>query len=363
MVTETVPAPRHRGAYQDAGVDIDRAAGAVANIASRAKSTFGISGGPGIGHFGGVYRLSGGDRCLVASADGIGTKLKLAFVLGGESHAGVGRDLVHHCVNDILALGARPLFFLDYVAMGRLEPEVVEAVVSGMIDACSQLEMVLLGGETAEMPGLYRDGEYDVAGFIVGEVDAGAIIDGSTIEAGDLLIGLPSTGLHTNGYSLARSVLGLTGDAASDRPILETPLPGGDGATLGQALMQSHRAYWREIAPLLANRQIRGMAHITGGGLVDNLPRMLPDGFHAIIERHQWNAGPFFSYLLEQGNIAPDEAYRVFNMGIGFVLAVRPDAEQAILRQLPGAIVIGHVTAASSNNAAAPDRIAWRPRL
>lgn len=359
MVTET----RARATYQDAGVDIDRAAGAVANITARAKRTFGDAGGPGIGHFGGVYRLSGGDRCLVASADGIGTKLKLAFRLGGETHAGVGRDLVHHCANDILTLGARPLFFLDYIAMGRLEPDVIEGVVSGMIDACGALGMVLLGGETAEMPGLYHDGEYDVAGFIVGEVDAGAVIDGSRIRAGDVLLGLPSTGLHTNGYSLARSVLGLTGDAGHDRVILDERLPSGDGLSLGQALMQPHRAYVPEILPLLATGEIHGMAHITGGGLVDNLPRMLPDGVGAVLHRDRWHADALAMHLVDRGKIDIAEAYRVFNMGIGFVLAVAPESQEAIQRQLPEAVAIGQVTLLEETGRSELERLTWRPNL
>ncbi|MGI8644117.1 MAG: phosphoribosylformylglycinamidine cyclo-ligase [Thermomicrobiales bacterium] len=360
MVIPTTTRPR--GTYQEAGVDIDRASEAVAKIAGRAKQTFGLSGGPGIGHFGGVYRLAGSDRCLVASADGVGTKLKLAFVLGGDAHAGVGRDLVHHCVNDVMALGARPLFFLDYIAMGRLEPDVVEGVVSGMISACGELGMVLLGGETAEMPGLYSDGEYDAAGFIVGEVDVAAVIDGSSIEVGDVLVGLRGTGLHTNGYSLVRRILGLTGSAVTDRPILDARLPNGNGASLGEALMQPHQAYWRQLAPLLETGWIHGMAHITGGGIIDNVPRMLPDGMGAVIEQERWNPGPLFTYLLEQGNIALDEAYRVFNMGIGFVLAVSAGAAGGILQALPDALVIGHVTALDSA-VGEWDRIAWRPNL
>lgn len=362
MVSRTTT--RRGDTYREAGVDIDRAAGAAAAIADRAKRTFGIDQGPGIGHFGGLYRLSGSDRCLVASADGVGTKLKLAFVLGGGAHSSVGGDLVRHCVNDVLALGARPLFFLDYIAMGRLEPDVVEGVAAGMIDACGELGFVLLGGETAEMPGLYRDGEYDVAGFIVGEVDIAGVIDGTSLEAGDVLIGLPSTGLHTNGYSLARRLLGLSGDREHDGPILAKELPGGDGETIGQALMQPHRAYWPEIAPFLGSGRIRGMAHVTGGGLIDNVPRMLPDGLGVVIDRGRWSPGALFTYLLELGNVDLDEAYRVFNMGIGFVLAVAHDAHEEILRELPEAVVIGRVAALDREDGSAkPDRISWQPDL
>ncbi|HEV2108714.1 MAG TPA: phosphoribosylformylglycinamidine cyclo-ligase [Thermomicrobiales bacterium] len=336
--------------YRAAGVDIDRAAAAVSRIAERARLTFGDHADLGIGHFGGLYRLPGSDRCLVASADGVGTKLKLAFVLGGEAHASVGRDLVNHCVNDVLALGARPLFFLDYVGMGKLESDVLERVVGGMIDSCQENDLVLLGGETAEMPGMYADGEYDVAGFIVGEVGAGAIIDGSQIAAGDVLIGLPSDGLHTNGYSLARRIVGLTGEPNEDRAILGAMLPGGGNETLGQALMRPHRSYWRAVGPMLEAGQIRGMAHITGGGLVDNIPRMLPDHVRAVINPSVWPQPPLFQWLVKRGGIAMDEAFRVFNMGIGFVLAVRRDACDDIFRDLEGAVQIGYIAPADASD-------------
>src|SRR5688572_29321624 len=217
--------------YREAGVDIDAASDAVDRVKGHAHSTFGASGAAApIGHFGGIYRLEAGpDRLLVASADGIGTKLKLAFVLGGEAHARVGADLVNHCVNDILACGARPLFFLDYVAMGQVDGDVLEALVGGMASACRENGLALIGGETAEMPGLYAPGEYDAAGFIVGTVDPEAFVDGSAVRAGDALIGLPSAGLHTNGFSLARRIVGLTGDGEVDRRLLAKPLPGGDG--------------------------------------------------------------------------------------------------------------------------------------
>lgn len=341
--------------YRDAGVDIDRAAGAVSRIAERARQTFGHQAGSGIGHFGGIYRLSGSDRCLVASADGVGTKLKLAFVLGGEAHAGVGRDLVNHCVNDILALGARPLFFLDYVATGILDAEVLERVVSGMIEGCHANDLILLGGETAEMPGMYAAGEYDVAGFIVGEVDEARVVDGSKIEAGDILIGLPSDGLHTNGYSLARRIVGLTGDLDHDREKLSMLLPGADSESVGHALMRPHRSYLRALKPLVDAGQVRGMAHITGGGLVDNVPRMLPDGLKAVIDRSAWPQPMLFRWLVEQGGTAMEEAYRVFNMGIGFVLAVGPGESDEILKRVRGAMRIGHIVHSTDGT----DRITW----
>ena len=338
--------------YRAAGVDLDLAADAVARIADRARRTFGqpdgggdaMSPATGIGHFGGLFHLPGDPvRTLVASADGVGTKLKLAFVLGGEAHAGIGRDLVNHCVNDILALGARPLFFLDYVAMGTLDAGTLDAVVGGMIDACQANGLVLLGGETAEMPGMYAPGEYDLAGFIVGEVPGGRAIDGSAIEAGDVLVGLPSEGLHTNGYSLARQIIGLDGDREHDRAILAAPLPGGDGLSLGAALMAPHRSYAPEIRSLLDRGWIRGMAHVTGGGLPGNVPRMLPPGLNATFESHRWDAGPLCDYLVTAGELAPGEAARTFNMGIGFVVAVPADVESDILAALPTARRIGRV--------------------
>ncbi len=302
-----------------------------------------------MGHFGGVYRLPAGpDRVLVASADGVGTKLKLAFVLGGDAHARVGGDLVNHCANDILALGARPLFFLDYVSTGHLDPDVFELLVGGMARTCQENELALIGGETAEMPGFYAAGEYDVAGFIVGMVDPDAIVDGSRVQAGDQLIGLPSVGLHTNGYSLARRIVGLTGDGA-DRARLDQPLPDGGGVSIGEALMQPHLSYQSLVRPLLDRGIVRGMAHITGGGIVDNLPRMLPQGVSAQLDSTAWTVPPIFSFLVERGGVSPAERYRAFNMGIGFVIAVEPDTVDWALQQLralPGrasAVVIGEV--------------------
>ncbi len=354
--------------YREAGVDIDLAADAVARIADRARRAFGnpveptAAGSSGIGHFGGVFRLPGDPvRTLVASADGVGTKLKLAFALGGDAHAGIGRDLVNHCANDLLAMGATPLFFLDYVAMGKLDAAVVDAVVGGMIDACQENGLVLLGGETAEMPGLYAPGEYDVAGFIVGEVPGGEVIDGSAVEAGDLLIGLPSDGLHTNGYSLARRVIGLVGEPNHDREILATPLPGGEGRSLGEALMAPHRTYAAEVRPLLGRGWVRGMAHVTGGGLPGNVPRMLPAGLAAAFEPDRWDPGTLIHHLVEKGNIAPEEAARAFNMGIGFVLAIPASVESAVLAAIPTARRIGSVVAADQDDQA-PTKVWGMPQ-
>jgi len=334
--------------YREAGVDIDAATRAVDRIKAHAHSTFAVSEAAApIGHFSGIYRLAGGpDRLLVASADGIGTKLMIAFVLGGEAHARVGADLVNHCVNDVLACGARPLFFLDYVAMGKLDGAVLESLVAGMAAACRDNGLALIGGETAEMPGLYQPGHYDAAGFIVGEVEPARLIDGRAVQAGDVLLGLPAEGLHTNGYSLARHILGLTGDPAHDRPILDQPLPGGNGETIGAALMRPHPSYFREIAPLLETGAIHGMAHITGGGLIDNVPRMLPDGLAAEFDPAAWQVNPIFRYLVSKGQVPPAEQYRVFNMGIGFVLAIAPERVNEALAALPHAVVIGRVVAA-----------------
>ena len=329
--------------YKDAGVNIDAATGALAAIKQHARSTFGDSGAAPIGHFGGMYQLPGGpDRLLVASADGIGTKLKLAFVSGGEAHFRVGADLVNHCANDILACGARPLFFLDYVAMGVLEPDALERLVAGMAAACRENGLALIGGETAEMPGMYADGEYDAAGFIVGIVAPEKVIDGSAISAGDRLIGIPSVGLHTNGYSLARRIVGLTGERATDVALLAQPLPG-DDRSIGGALLREHPTYVPAVLPLAEQGLIHGIAHITGGGLIDNVPRMLPGSLAARFDPGTWNAPPIFAWLTERGQMEIAEQYRALNMGIGMVLAVSPANEAAVLAAVPGARVIGEV--------------------
>jgi phosphoribosylformylglycinamidine cyclo-ligase len=334
--------------YRESGVDIDAAGAAVDRIKSHAQATFGGAGVAPIGHFGGVYRLDAGpDRLLVASADGVGTKLKIAFVLGGEAHARVGADLVNHCANDILACGARPLFFLDYVAMGRLDGDVLEALVGGMAAACRENGLALIGGETAEMPGLYAPGEYDAAGFVVGTVAPDRFVDGSTVRAGDRLIGLPGEGLHTNGYSLARRIAGLTGDPEVDRHLLARSLPGGDGESIGQALMRPHPTYLPSVLPLVERGLVGGLAHITGGGLIDNVPRMLPAGLAAEIDPSTWHAHPIFDYLVAEGGVPPEERYRAFNMGIGFVLAVASDRTAEALALLPTGRLVGRVVEAT----------------
>lgn len=328
--------------YKAAGVDIAAKTKAIDRLKERAQATLGAHGGP-IGHFGGTYRLATtGDQVLVASADGVGTKLRLAFALGGDQHARVGRDIVNHCVDDILALGAAPLFFLDYFATGRLDGDVVEAVVGGVADACLENGMALLGGETAEMPDMYVDGEYDLAGFIVGSVTQERIVDGAKIAPGDVVIGLPSIGLHTNGYSLARRIVGLTGDVETDRQLLAQPLPG-TTQTIGEALMAGHPTYLPTVRPLLERGLVRGMAHITGGGLTDNLPRTLPDDCIARLDPTNWEVPPVIAWLVEQGNLAMAERYHVFNMGIGFVFVATPDAANEILSLVPEARRIGQI--------------------
>ena len=260
---------------------------------------------------------------LVASADGVGTKLKVAFL--AHRHDSIGRDLVNHCVNDILVQGAEPLFFLDYLATGQLSPAVAESIVGGIAAACRDNGCALLGGETAEMPGFYGEGEYDVAGFIVGVVDRPRLISGHTIAVGDVLIGIPSSGLHTNGYSLARRVIfeHLRLTVNSYVPELSR--------TVGDALLEPHRSYLPFIRPLLDGGRIKGMAHITGGGITDNLPRVLPHGTAAVIETSAWEVPPIFRWLQQSGNIPGDDMMRTFNMGIGLIIVTgRDDAESLI---------------------------------
>jgi phosphoribosylformylglycinamidine cyclo-ligase len=278
----------------------------------------------------------------VASADGIGTKLKLAFITGGEAHFRVGADLVNHCANDILALGAKPLFFLDYVAMGTLDPLALERLVAGMSAACRENGLALIGGETAEMPGMYAEGEYDAAGFIVGIVAPDKVIDGSRITAGDRLIGIQSVGLHTNGYSLARRIAGLTGDRATDTAFLAQPLVG-DTVSIGGALLREHPTYVPVVLPLVEQGLIKGIAHITGGGLTDNVPRMLPETLAARFDPATWSAPPIFQWLVERGQMEIGEQYRALNMGIGMVLAVSVENAAAVLTAIPEAREIGEV--------------------
>jgi phosphoribosylformylglycinamidine cyclo-ligase len=324
-------AEERSGAYRRAGVDIDAGNEVVRRIKTLAKSTHtaGVLGG--VGSFGGLFAMPAGVEApvLVASADGVGTKLKVAFMAG--VHDTIGADLVNHCVNDILVQGAEPLFFLDYLATGRLAPDVAEQIVKGVAVACRENGCALLGGETAEMPGFYADGEYDVAGFIVGMVPRARLIDGSGIRAGDVLIALPSSGLHTNGYSLARQIVFDTAGLA-----VGDPWPG-DSRTVAEVLLATHRSYLPAVRPLLGTGLIKGMAHITGGGLTENLPRMLPDGLQARVDPRAWTVPPVFTWLQTAGGVTDDEMRRAFNMGIGLVMACAAGDAGAVIARLTAA--------------------------
>ncbi|MBX3242945.1 MAG: phosphoribosylformylglycinamidine cyclo-ligase [Acidobacteria bacterium] len=325
--------------YADAGVSIDKANQAVAKIREHARSTFNEKTLTEIGSFGGMF--SGAfpgmaEPILVASADGVGTKLKVAFDTG--IHNTVGADLVNHCVNDILVQGARPLFFLDYFATGKLDPEVTASVVEGFATACRENGCVLLGGETAEMPSMYADGEYDLAGFIVGVVDKTKVIDGKSIEPGDVVLGLPSTGLQTNGYSLARKLFFEVGGYSVDTYVDEL------GATVGEALLATHSSFLPQIGPLLDSGIIKGLAHITGGGFLENIPRILPEGVSVEINRGSWIEPPVFGLMQKLGNVDEKEMFRTFNMGIGMVVICSEIDSETILSNIPEIIRVGKVT-------------------
>ena len=286
-----------------------------------------------MGFFGGLYEFEGYRQpVLVSSVDGVGTKLKIASALA--RHDTVGIDIVNHCVNDILTCGAEPLFFLDYIAMGKLMPEQVEAIAQGLAQACREVGCALIGGETAEMPGLYAEEDYDLAGFIIGVVEKEKLILGKTIGIGDAIIGLPSSGLHTNGYSLVRKLFGV------DQSVLNTRYPE-LGRTLGEELLEPHRCYYHQLKPLLPI--IKGMAHITGGGLIGNVPRVLPQGMAAQFHGRSWTVPPIFRLIQKRGNIAQSEMYHVFNMGIGMALICSPGDANQLTQALPEAKVIGEV--------------------
>jgi len=311
--------------YRDAGVNIDAANEAVERIKRLAASTFTPQVLTQIGSFGGMFRADFqglAEPVLVASADGVGTKLRVAFMTG--IHNTVGYDLVCHCVNDILVQGARPLFFLDYVAAGKLDPDVIAAVIDGLARGCREAGSALLGGETAEMPGFYADGEYDIAGFIVGVVDRPRIIDGKTIQPGDVLLALPSVGLHTNGYSLARKLMFEVAGYQPDTYIEEL------GCTAAEELLKPHRSYLGALDGLLASGIIKGLAHITGGGLLENIPRILPAGTAVEIQAGTWPVLPVYRLLQRLGKVPEREMYRTFNMGVGMVIVIaETEAERA----------------------------------
>jgi phosphoribosylformylglycinamidine cyclo-ligase len=324
--------------YADAGVSIDKANLAVAKIKELARSTFNERTLTEIGSFGGMFLASFPEikePVLVASTDGVGTKLKIAFQTG--IHNTVGQDLVNHCVNDILVQGARPLFFLDYFATGKLSPEITALVVEGIAEACRQNGCVLLGGETAEMPGFYADGEYDLAGFIVGVVEKGKIIDGRNIKSGDVVLGLASNGLQTNGYSLARKVLFEVAGYKPESYIEEL------GETLAEALLRVHPSFLRSLEGVLDSGKIKGLAHITGGGLIENIPRILPEGLAVEIRRGSWKELPIFGLIQKLGNIEDSEMFRTFNMGIGMVLICERSDKDFFMEKLQNCFEIGEV--------------------
>lgn len=302
--------------YADAGVHIDRANRTKQRIKYLAHKTFTRGVLSEIGGFGGLFSVDKKyiDPVLVSSVDGVGTKLKVAFEM--KVHHTVGGDLVNHCVNDIAVQGAAPLFFMDYLATGKLEPEVAEKVVEGIADACKHNGCALIGGETAEMPGFYPEGEYDLAGFIVGVVERDKIVTGKDVQVGDIVLGLPSNGLHTNGYSLARKLLFEVGRYSLETYVNEIK------NKVGNELMRTHRGYWPVIKKLVAGECVAAMAHVTGGGITENLPRVLPRGTAAVVERGTWPIPPLFEHLQRLGNVAEDEMLRTFNMGIGMLIVV-----------------------------------------
>jgi len=326
--------------YSDAGVSIDNANLAVAKIREYARSTFNERTLTEIGSFGGMFAGAFPEMAepiLVASADGVGTKLKLAFETG--IHNTVGADLVNHCVNDILVQGARPLFFLDYFATGKLEPDVTASVVEGMAKACRENGCVLLGGETAEMPDFYPTGEYDLAGFIVGVVDKPNVIDGKSVGPGDVVLGLASNGLQTNGYSLARKLLFEVAGYKANTFVEELR------TTVGEALLATHQSFLRPIAPLLDKGLIKGLVHITGGGFLENIPRILPDSVSVEINRGTWPELPIFGLMQRIGNVSDYEMFRTFNMGIGMVVVCADSHKVTVQDALTGSFEIGRVIA------------------
>ena len=370
--------------YRDAGVDIDAGNRAVDLIKEKVRSTFGPEVLTGIGGFGSLFAFGGyREPVLVASADGVGTKLKIAIALA--RHDTIGIDLVNHCVNDILTTGAAPLFFLDYVAMGKLRPEKVAAVVGGLAEACRANGCALVGGETAEMPGIYSGDDYDLAGFIVGAVERDRVVDGSRVQVGDLIWGLPSSGLHTNGYSLVRKLL--------EGELLDRFWPE-LGRTLGEELLEPHRCYLEPVRRLLAPRvpasagagpesggasadaaagsglraqdpgpttrgsalgthgsvvDVRGMAHITGGGIPGNVSRIIPAGKKALFRWGSWPVQPIFKAIQELGRVPREEMLRVFNLGLGFVLICPPGDREKVKSLVPEALPVGEIVAAEGD--------------
>jgi phosphoribosylformylglycinamidine cyclo-ligase len=332
---------KHKGAYAQAGVDISAADKTKDLIKDLVRPTFGPEVLTDIGHFGAFFKLKEyTDPVLVSSADGVGTKLKLAVLM--EKHDTVGMDLVNHCTNDILCCGASPLFMLDYVGLGKLQPHKVAAIVSGLAAACREVGCALIGGETAEMPGMYKSSDYDLVGFIVGVVEKASVISGDKIAEGDVVVGLPSSGLHTNGYSLVRKIFGIDHDAIALKMIYPEL-----GRTLGEELLQPHRCYHNDLKPFLG--KIHGLAHITGGGLVGNIPRILPASCSVQLDRSSWQVPPIFDLIQKRGSIKDDEMFRVFNMGIGMAVICGQDTADGLLAAVPGAAQVGNVARANGS--------------
>ena len=340
--------------YRAAGVDPTRAEKSLAQVRERIARTKTPEVIGDIGAFGGLFASPGADRVLVATTDGVGTKLELARLL--DRHEVVGTDLVHHCVNDALAMGAEPLFFLDYFSTSRIDPAVFTRVVGAMADACAAHGCALLGGETAEMPGMYQPGAYDIAGFLVGMVAREAILRPDSVREGDACIGLPSNGLHTNGYTLARAIAArIAGAQGRDvREALTTPHPELGGQSLGDALLAPHTSYLIPFRALRASTHVRSIAHLTGGGWEGNLPRALPAGLGAVIDRSAWEVPPIFRVLAELGTVPEVDQWDTWNMGIGLVVMLPEADAAAALRVVPGAVKIGRVEAASG-----PRRVRW----
>ena len=315
--------------YRETGVNIEAGEDFVRRIAPLVHSTFRPEVLGGLGGFGGLFQLPihrYKEPILVSGTDGVGTKLKLAFLL--DRHDTIGIDLVAMCVNDIIVSGAEPLFFLDYLAVGHLCPEQAQEIVRGIVDGCRQAGCALIGGETAEMPSFYKQDEYELAGFAVGIVEKSALVNGATIQPGDVVIGLPSTGLHSNGYSLARTVLFDTGHLHQSSPV------SGYDFSLGEVLLTPTKIYAKSILALLEEFPIHGLAHITGGGLTGNIPRILPKHCQVLIERQAWDIPPIFKLIQETGTIHEEEMFRVFNMGIGFVMIVSPEHVQPMVNKI-----------------------------
>ena len=328
--------------YKDAGVDISRQDQALKRIKQLVGKTRTKDAAADIGAFGGAVAIDTARYprpLLISSVDGVGTKLYIAQQ--ADDHTSVGYDLVSHCVNDILTQGAAPLFFMDYISSSRLHPDTIVSIIEGMVDACLLTGCALVGGELAEMPGLYRPSEYDLVGSITGIVNADHVITGKSIREGDVIIGLPSLGLHTNGFSLARKVLLDQGGLDIDQVIP------GLGVTVAGELLKKHKCYYPVVSPLLSEGNIKGVAHITGGGLLDNIPRILPDGLAAHVRAESWRPLPIFEYLREKGGISPKDAFQTFNMGIGLVLVVDAADENAVIDVIrdknEDAFSIGHI--------------------